>query len=133
MCFIVVTSHQTGQLRNSAETFTSPRSSLLATACSTLIAPGARATSLGSSCFAEHLRHEEGELQRLHSIQARIAHRLIAACQVHFGEVLATADTLGDVITGELHMETPGQVSRARWTSKKPCTSSKTLLNDLVL
>src|SRR3546814_8848096 len=60
------------------------------------------------SGLAQHLRDEEGELQRLHPVQARVTDRLVAVAQVDLGKLLATAHTFGDVITGELDVHAAG-------------------------
>src|SRR3712207_9072807 len=62
------------------------------------------------SGLAEHLRDEEGELEGLDPVEPRVADRLVAVGQAGLVDLLATADALGDVVTGELdvHASRPG-------------------------
>ena len=54
---------------------------------------------------AQHLRHEERQLQRLLGVQARVHGRGVALRQVQVGDRLAAADDLGDILAGELHVD----------------------------
>ena len=71
--------------------------------------PGDRRWShLRRASGAQHLGDEEGQLERLHPVQARVAHRLVAVAEVDLGDLLAAADALGDVVAGELDVDAAG-------------------------
>src|SRR5215203_7510707 len=52
------------------------------------------------------LRHEERQLQRLISIQTGVTQCFVATGQIRFNQIITAADTLGDVISGQLHVNT---------------------------
>src|SRR4249920_4284815 len=56
----------------------------------------------------QHLSDEEGELEGLRAVQPRIADSLIALIQVILDDRVAAADTLGDVVAGELDVNATG-------------------------
>src|SRR5690606_2634969 len=66
---------------------------------------GARPVSLTSS-FPEHLRHEEGHLQRLLVVEPRVDERRVPARERGVVDLLAAAEHLGDVVTGQLDVQT---------------------------
>ena len=59
----------------------------------------------GSQSAAQHLRHQERQLQRLLGVQPRVAGRLVAAGQVGVGDLLRAAQALGDVLAGQLDVD----------------------------
>src|SRR5262245_11089433 len=67
-----------------------------------------RSASRRGSGLAEHLGDEEGQLERLDAVEARVADRLVAVDQVDLAELLATADALGHVVAGELDVDAAG-------------------------
>ena len=54
---------------------------------------------------AQHLRHQERQLQRLLGVQPRVARGLVAAGQVGVGDLLRAAQALGDVLAGQLDVD----------------------------
>jgi len=60
------------------------------------------------SRLAQHPCDEERQLERLDPVEARVADRLVAVGQVDLEQVLAAADALGDVVTGELDVDSAG-------------------------
>src|SRR3954470_6389470 len=61
------------------------------------------------SCSAtQHLRDEEGELQRLPGVQPRVAGGLVAAVEVLVADLHGPAEALGDVLTGQLDVDATG-------------------------
>src|SRR3712207_3418370 len=56
----------------------------------------------------QHLRDQEGELQRLPGVQPRIAGGLVAAVEVLVADLHGPAEALGDVLTGELDVDAAG-------------------------
>src|SRR5947209_20204710 len=65
-----------------------------------------RSTTPGSA--TEHLRDEEGQLQRLAGVQPRVARGLVAAVQVRVADLHGPPEALGDVLAGELDVHAPG-------------------------
>src|SRR6476660_552080 len=53
----------------------------------------------------EHLRHQEGELERLPGVQPRIAGRLVPAVEVLVADLHGAAEALGDVLAGQLDVD----------------------------
>src|SRR5689334_6653319 len=66
-----------------------------------------------ASGLSEHLRDEEGELEGLDPVQAGVADRLVAVGQAGLVDLLAAADALGDVVTGELDVDAAGPGAEA--------------------
>ena len=58
---------------------------------------------------------------------------LVAVHQVRLDQVVGTADALGHVVAGQLHVHPPGQVPSSSCTSKKPFSSAITSENARVL
>src|SRR3954466_13462947 len=59
----------------------------------------------GGPSTTQHLRHEEGELQRLTGVQPRVAGGLVPAVEVLVADLHRAAEALGDVLTGELDVD----------------------------
>src|SRR5688572_16512911 len=59
----------------------------------------------GPSSATQHLRDEEGQLQRLPGVQARVAGGLVAAVEVLVADLHGAAEALGDVLTGQLDVD----------------------------
>src|SRR5699024_5265019 len=66
---------------------------------------GRTASSAGRRLVAEHLRDQEGQLQRLLRVQTRVAGGLVTARQVDIGDGHGAAEALGDVLTGQLDVD----------------------------
>src|SRR3954464_6514744 len=64
--------------------------------------------SITCSRLPQHLGDQERQLQGLHPVQARGAHRLVAVPEVDLEQLLAAADALGDVVAGELDVDAAG-------------------------
>src|SRR4051812_34907432 len=62
----------------------------------------------GGPSATQHLRHEEGQLQRLPGVQPRVTGRLVAAVEVLVADLHGAAEALGDVLTGELDVDAAG-------------------------
>src|SRR3982750_1019478 len=62
----------------------------------------------GGVSTTQHLRHEEGELQRLTGVQPRVAGGLVPAVEVLVADLHRAAEALGDVLTGELDVDAAG-------------------------
>src|SRR5699024_897220 len=60
----------------------------------------------GASASGEHLRDEEREFEGLLMVQPRVHERLVAAGQALLVDLPRAAEHLGDVIAGELHVQT---------------------------
>src|ERR1700733_30730 len=56
----------------------------------------------------ERLGDQEGELDRLGTVESRIAARVVARRQIDLIDRLRTAGALGDVLTGQLEMDAAG-------------------------
>src|SRR5215218_4421197 len=56
----------------------------------------------------QHLRDEEGELERLAGVQPGVAGRLVPAVEVLVADLHRAAEALGDVLTGELDVDATG-------------------------
>src|SRR4051794_33311412 len=54
---------------------------------------------------AEHLDHEERELERLLGVQPRIAGGLVARAELQVRDLLRAAEALGDVLAGVLDVD----------------------------
>jgi hypothetical protein len=60
----------------------------------------------------QHLGDEEGQLEALLVVQARVADRLVAQVQVGVEDLLGATDALGDVVAGELDVDAAGHRAR---------------------
>src|SRR3712207_3556449 len=67
-----------------------------------------RSTRAGEELVTQHLRDQEGELQRLPGVQPRVAGGLVAAVEVLVADLHGPAEALGDVLTGELDVDAAG-------------------------
>ena len=70
------------------------------------ISAGANQLRRSRVSASQHLGHEERELQRLLGVQSGVARRLVATTEIEIGDVLRAAEALGDVLTGQLDMDT---------------------------
>src|SRR5215218_351426 len=59
----------------------------------------------GGPSATQHLRDQEGQLQRLTGVQPRVAGRLVPAVEVLVADLHGPAEALGDVLTGELDVD----------------------------
>jgi acyl carrier protein len=55
--------------------------------------------------LAEQLGDPKGEVDTLSGVQPRVAHRLVAVVEVGVRQLIAAAETLGDVLAGELDVD----------------------------
>src|SRR5690606_19624556 len=69
--------------------------------------PRSPAGGAGESA-AEELGDPERQIERLATVEARIAHRLVAQAQVVVDQLLGAAEALGDVVAGQLHVHPAG-------------------------
>src|SRR3954447_26116473 len=56
----------------------------------------------------QHLRDQEGQLQRLAGVQAGVAGGLVPAVEVLVTDLHGAAEALGDVLPGQLDVDTAG-------------------------
>ena len=75
-----------------------------------------------STVGEQHLGDQERQLQRLLGIQPRVTRRLIAAGQIRIRDVLRAAQTLGDVLAGDLDVD-------ATWMSAQRAMHLEETLN----
>src|SRR4029077_1227462 len=61
---------------------------------------------------AHQLRDLEREIQRLACVQARGAERGVSGVELLLGEPVAAAETLGDVVAGDLDVDAAGPRAR---------------------
>src|SRR4051812_30662307 len=59
----------------------------------------------GGPSATQHLRHEEGQFQRLPGVQPRVAGGLVPAVEVLVADLHGTAEALRDVLAGELDVD----------------------------
>src|SRR5947209_4914090 len=62
----------------------------------------------GGRSTTQHLRDQEGQLQRLAGVQPRVAGGLVAAVEVLVADLHRAAEALGDVLAGELDVDAAG-------------------------
>src|SRR3954453_17872296 len=62
----------------------------------------------GDPSATQHLRDQEGQLQGLAGVQARVAGGLVPAVEVLVADLHRAAEALGDVLTGELDVDAAG-------------------------
>src|SRR5436305_15083784 len=58
------------------------------------------------SSSTQHLRDQEGQLQRLTGVQSRVAGGLVPAVEVLVADLHGAAEALGDVLAGQLDVDT---------------------------
>src|SRR4051812_18206106 len=59
----------------------------------------------GGPSTTQHLRDQEGQLQRLAGVQPRVARALVAAVEVLVADLHGAAEAFGDVLAGQLHVD----------------------------
>src|SRR5882762_4882550 len=64
-----------------------------------------RTRKSGAAGRAVQVGDAEGQVEGLAAVQPGVARRLVPVAQVGFGDVLAAADALGDVVAGELDVD----------------------------
>src|SRR5688572_27130556 len=76
-----------------------------AVAIASRIAAVGRVTVSDRRSTTQHLRDQEGQLEALLGVQARVAGRLVAVRQVEILDALRAAEALGDVLAGQLDVD----------------------------
>lgn len=66
---------------------------------------GGETSRCRSSALGERSCHEEGHLQGLHVVQARVADRLVALQKGFLVDRIGTPEALGDVVARHLHVQ----------------------------
>ena len=75
--------------------------------------------SRSASARSQHLRDEEGQLERLLVVQPRVARGLVAHRQGQLGDVARPAEAFGDVVTSELDMQPAGVGAECRGAPRR--------------
>src|SRR3954451_17671503 len=57
---------------------------------------------------AQQLGHPERQVDRLPGVQARVAHGFVTRVEVFVEDLLRAAQALGDIVAGELHVNSAG-------------------------
>src|SRR5690348_18445218 len=82
----------------------------------------------GTSKGAVQVSDAEGQVQGLTAVEPGVARGLVPLAQVGFGDVLAAADALGDVVAGEFDVD----AARVRAERAVHLEEARDLVEDIV-